>query len=432
MEVFRVFRNLPISAEKKKGGKLNGIGGYGVVYSNPTLPYLEKYDFNSIHNKNNHVKDNELVSKVFKQEDFFLEELNNYKKILKKYNLPEIYFNLPLYYGIIDLKKVLFQKNIYSKKWSNNIDTYLKSPYQITFKKGINISYNNLKDFLSKYINLLECIQYMNNQRLLFDDLKMDNVIEVDNIIKISDFNSIVKFDTLTKDKIYKMQLGVSVYFSYLPILNKLVEYFLDLKKENQETHKLHKLNKIISEIKNEEEQFVKYIRYKKMLFKKIEYFLSVQKINYESIIIPTICHYDICTNKFTNILENININISEIFSNLLFSVNLTENKYYYKLYLDILSKYLLKKYDNLYKNCIDNLLKRINIYCVGHLLIEFISAKIDISINLNNNQMNKYFEKMFNIIGLCCLNIFKINDKIYITEPNINYILMQKFEDYE
>ena len=286
----------------------------------------------------------------------------------------------------------------------------------------------------------------MNKNNLLFDDLKMDNVLEVDNIIKISDFNSIVKFNTLTKDKIYKMQLGVSVYFSYLPILNKLVEYFLDVihenrqknsilinnnkdniikKEKNEVTHKLNKINTIINEIKYEEQEFVKYIRYKKIIFKKIEYFLSLQKINYESIKIPTICHYDICTNKFTYNSKNININIYEILSNILFSVNFTENEYYYKLYLDILSKYLLKKYDNIYTNCINNLLQRINIYCVGHLLIEFISAKIDMGLN-NNNEINRHksLEKIFHIIALCCLNIFKINDKIYITEPNINYIL--------
>jgi len=74
---------------KKRGGKLNGIGGYGVVYSNPTLPYLEKYDFypNKENNKNsdNDINDSELVSKVFKKEEFFLEELNDYKRIIKKY-----------------------------------------------------------------------------------------------------------------------------------------------------------------------------------------------------------------------------------------------------------------------------------------------------------------------------------------------------------
>jgi len=287
---------------KKRGGKLNGIGGYGVVYSNPTLPYLEKYDFypNKENNKNsdNDINDSELVSKVFKKEEFFLEELNDYKRIIKKYDLPGKYFNLPLYYGIIDLKKVLSHKNIYSKKWSNNVNTYLKSPYQITFKKGVHISNSNLKDFLPKYKNLLECIQYMNNHHLLFDDLKMDNVIEVDNIIKISDFSSIVKFDTLTVDKIYKMQLGVSIYFGYLPILNKLVEYFLGFEKNKKNKHHIQNnkhhiqnenINNIVIEIKKEEEEFTKYLRYKKMLFKKIEYYLSLVNIVIPFIEIPKI-----------------------------------------------------------------------------------------------------------------------------------------------
>lgn len=430
----------------KKGGKLNGIGGYGVVYSNPTLPYLEKYDFypnkenDKKNNKENNkkIKDSELVSKVFKKEEFFLEELNDYKRIIKKYDLPGKYFNLPLHFGIVDLKSVINHKNIYSKKWSNNVNTYLKSPYQITFKKGTHISHNNLTHFLQKYMNLLECIQYMNHHNLLFDDLKMDNVIEVDNVIKISDFSSIVKFDTLTVDKIYKMQLGVSVYFGYLPILNKLVEYFLGIeenKKNKKDAHHIDNapINNIVIEIKKEEDEFTRYLRYKKMLFKKIEYYLSTQKIVIPFIEISTVCHYDLCTNKLIDISQKIKIDISEIISNLLFCVNYTENEYYYKLYLDIITKYLLKKYDskdskdNIYKKIIHNLLKRINIYSVGHICVEFISVKLDMNNSNNmNNTINKYksLEKLFQIIGLCCLNIFKINDKIYITEPNINYIL--------
>jgi hypothetical protein len=282
----------------------------------------------------------------------------------------------------------------------------------------------------------------MNNHNLLFDDLKMDNVIEVDNVIKISDFSSIVKFDTLTVDKIYKMQFGVSVYFGYLPILNKLVEYFLGIeenKKNKKDAHHIDNapINNIVIEIKKEEEEFTRYLRYKKMLFKKIEYYLSTQKIVIPFIEISTVCHYDLCTNKLIDIPQKIKIDISEIISNLLFCVNYTENEYYYKLYLDIITKYLLKKYDskdskdNIYKKIIHNLLKRINIYSVGHICVEFISVKLDMNNSNNmNNTTNKYksLEKLFQIIGLCCLNIFKINDKIYITEPNINHILTGNF----
>ena len=57
------------------------------------------------------------------------------------------------------------------------------------------------------------------------------------------------------------------------------------------------------------------------MLFKKIEYYLSLQKTVLPFIEIPTICHYDICTNKFIDIPQKIKIDVPEIISNLLLLV---------------------------------------------------------------------------------------------------------------
>jgi hypothetical protein len=141
------------------------------------------------------------VSKVFFDEHDYKIEYKNYIKIINIYKVNPNYFNFPLNYGTINKLEISRNTNIYNKIWSCNNDKYLECDNHITFKKGIKIfKNNNYIDFLTKNLNILDAIKYLNENCLLFDDFKADNILEIENIFKISDFNSLIKFNEITYD----------------------------------------------------------------------------------------------------------------------------------------------------------------------------------------------------------------------------------------
>ena len=140
-------------------------GSYGIVYFHPRIPYLKKYIFNKkiplhkditlyddifredineidddIFNKID-IQKNE-VSKIFKEDEFYEIELENYIKIYQTMDLPDEFFNAPINYGLINYDFIKNNKIFYNKKWYNS--TYLKvvPKYQITFKYGTKINLN--------------------------------------------------------------------------------------------------------------------------------------------------------------------------------------------------------------------------------------------------------------------------------------------------
>lgn len=66
-------------------------------------------------------------------------EKNNYLSILSTYNFPDIYFNKPLYFGLINENNVI-NSNVYTYEWGNfkyNFKKIISNvPFQITFPKG--------------------------------------------------------------------------------------------------------------------------------------------------------------------------------------------------------------------------------------------------------------------------------------------------------
>jgi hypothetical protein len=140
-------------------GIIEGHGSYGIIYSNPRLPYINKYYF-KIKNLNNLLEEEPFpyleencedsnflkyeASKVFYDTESYELEYNEYAYLLSNYYIENKYFNIPLNYGIINKKYIRenMQKFNYNSTKINNaniLNTYLKSSYQITFIKGYNI-----------------------------------------------------------------------------------------------------------------------------------------------------------------------------------------------------------------------------------------------------------------------------------------------------
>lgn len=413
-------------------GIIEGYGSYGIIYSNPRLPYSIKYKFNkksfedfleepfpyiedniSEVNKENYENDNFLkyeASKVFYDNKCYEIELGEYTYILNNYNIPDEYFNKPLNYGSINKKYII--DNIKKFDYVNNkinkkeiYYTYLNAEYQITFLKGVNLDkidiYNNLK----KTENILHAIKFMNENNLIFDDLKKDNIIIVDGKMKFCDFSSIINISDLNVNTLEKLNLKTIFYYIHNPILNILLCYYISIKENN-----IIIINNILNNIKINERnrENIDYIEYNKDLINKI-------------------CN-------FSKKLDKSN-NIRNIFKNIYFYIDRSiKNEDYYKIIILKFIEYFNNKYEDNTELKIVELISRINTYSLGIIFLQYIDLYID-----QNEKHNKvFFKNLFEIYKLCSLqfNIFKNNNINNKNSDNNNdnniYKIINKNIDYE
>ena len=408
----------------KKGGKLEGTGTYGAVYSFPRLPYIknEKYDFygkkiTELNFLNNSIQKNE-VSKVFFHEEDFDEEKNNYILLFNEINLDENYFNIPLAYGNIDVdfikknveKSIENKTKIYNNKWSGKNNTFKYEIKQITFKKGYDICKSNINTFYFKFKNILNCIKFMEKDNLIFDDLKLENMLDSDDKFKISDFNSINKISKIMK-KYNDLYLKNIFYYIYPPIITSLIYYYYNIKTNNS----LISLKDVLKKIYKIKSDDVEYLTYSRTLFSKIKEIISLSSFNI------TINTENINLN---NDLKNNSKNIKKI------KVNITKSAYDYiqilidqiniDQYLDKYINYLNLKYDNDVNVILYELLKKINIYSTGICIFSFLEKKFN-EINKNNIKLVKH---LIEIGILCTITIFNEKNEIYLNLNSIDNII--------
>jgi hypothetical protein len=276
------------SFKKYTGGKFFGKGGSGIILGNPRAPFLQKYDLMNVKleniSKNNNKENTETVeeliqnkytlnqvSKFFYKEMSFFNEAKQYiyilKEIFSNFSKEDInkYFNLPLNLGIInkDLMCNLKYNSIYNNSWIgdlNNNTTFREkldfySIYQITFELGKSIIDISLELFFKKYINILESVKLLNTNNLIFDDLKLDNIILVNNFIKNSDFSSIYNFNEINSNSILQTNLHHPFYVIYNPVLIMILKYYL-YKKQNKNISLLDLYEEIL-ELKKKTEKYV-------------------------------------------------------------------------------------------------------------------------------------------------------------------------------
>ena len=365
------------------------------------------------------------VSKVFFDEKDYINEYNNYIKIINVYKINSTYFNFPLNYGTINKLDISRNTNIYNEVWSCKNNKYLESKYHISFRKGIKIFKNNNSiDFLIKLLNILDAIKYLNENCFLFDDFKMENMLEVENVFKISDFNSLIKFDEITYD-IYcnsekkgtymSCNLDCIFYYIYSPILNKLIYYYL-CEEEDLEVNFNNIINDILKCYKNED--FVSYLDY----LNRMVIFLRVHCKN--DFFVNLDCYRK---DNDAYIKCNVNISIKDILGNLFFYLDMNDkNKKIlcFNLFFKVLHNYLEIICEKNLKKIINNLFERINIYSLGILLANILTEK------LNDLHLNKdFFRDLFEIIAMCCLSSFNIQNVMYVNQPDINLII-QKYKE--
>lgn len=382
-------------------------GNYSIVYYDPRFPYILKYNLNNI--KDNileiketfeNIKDNEQeeASKIFFTVDDYLLERDSYIKLLN-YNLPEIFFNIPLNCGVVNTESI---NNLTIHNYKYNFKKIIKKcGFQITFLKG-GLICSNIKltiiDFYMKLDNLIKCIQYLNHNNFLFDDLKINNVLLVNNLYKLSDYSSLIKTEELNIKYFNSSFLYTTSYYIYLPILNEVLKYYLNNRINNElftnididnDLYYKNYINQIINNIKNIQ------------LYKNINIVFTDKDKN-ENINIE----FNKILNEMYDYRNNLNINKNII-------INKNKN-YYYGLI-----EYLDNKYEKDNEKIIKDLSKRINLFSLGILLIDIYNIKKDLIFRYYD-----YHKKIFIIISHLCLNFIIINDILHIFEPDIDEVI--------
>jgi serine/threonine protein kinase len=279
--------------------------------------------------------------------------------------------------------------------------------------------YNNFK----KIENILYAIKFMNENKLIFDDLKKDNIIIVNDKMKFCDFSTIINMKDLDLNTLNKSMLRTIFYYIYNPILNILLYYYISVKENNVVI-----IDNIINNIKIDQrnKENIDYINYNKRLISKIK--------------------------SYTKELD-ISINIKNIFKNIYFYYLRDKNNY--KIIITKFIEYFNNKYEDI-ELIISELISRIHIYSLGIIFLQYI----DLYIEQKNKECDKIFlKKCIEIYKLCSLqiNIFDDNndnnennedkndidenyidendidenDNIYVSDINIE-IIINKFNEIE
>lgn len=375
---------------------MEGQGSYGSVYSKPRFPFYTKYNFNKIRiledDKLDKLMTNNEVSKIFYDIDFYTTEKNGYIDILK-YDLPDILFNKPLHYGIININ-LIYKSSIYTIKWGEG-DLFKKiidrCYYQITFPRGTLIYNNNsltIKEFYNKSFNLLSFIKYLNDNDFIYDDFKISNLLEIDGIYKISDFSTLIKVNIINKDIYDELYLSTCSYCIYLPIINDVIYKYLNninkiYFKEDTFNDNKNYIDTLINSIINNIDDYILYVEFK----------------NIDN--------------------NNIKINIIDILKEI---KKYRSSKNNNDRYFIEFTNYLNNKYENNVSEILKDLSKRINLYSLGITLLNIFNYKKNFLYEPFNE--NSFQTKLFEIISYSCLNFIIIDDKLHIFEPNINFII--------
>lgn len=433
---------------------IEGNGTYGVVYSNPRLPYLKKYKFykksnNNDNNANNDIdsnndtdsnSDNDTytdidsngdadtdvdnddynsddflkneVSKVFFDFECYQTESQEYIYILNNYVIHDDYFNIPLNYGITDKKYIFNNLEFFNylknkKKLKDIYRLYLKSKYQITYLKGIKLDKIDIYNNFSNNENILLAVKFLNDNNYLFDDLKSDNLLFFDSKIKIIDFSTLIHINDITISKFKESMLTTVFYHIYNPILNTLLYYYIHLNENNfiSIDNIIHNINHIKKYDAN-----IDYILYSRNLVKNT---------------------YDFITKNDKK------SNIKKIYKDIYFYLYQKNQDNYYNIILNKFTEYFNNKYNNNINNIIKDLISRINIYSLGIIFLEYIHRY-----PYQKTYDNIFINELFDIFKLCCLQFNIINNSNNSNDRNdcndrnnklsLNYICEDNIDNIE
>ena len=428
--------------KKKVGGKVEGMGSFGLVMSNPRIPLMDE-TYESI-------KDLNQVSKILytynnktntyhpATKEMYNKEFNDIKKYIDKY--PTIFtsdnFILPITGGMINIKEFI-NNNIYDDKWYENTsvekilyDLFMLNrhpTYQIIYDKGITIN-NLIKtqttiNWVSLMVNSISAINKMHTNNMFLKDIKTDNMIFHDNKIKISDWSDFFDLNyKTTQEKISILNNDQFIqnvfYFVNSPIASVLLCLY-----SNTITIKTKPYNEPINEYVRGE--FFDYL-YNKALNSNHNEYRSYLLSVFDRIKTNLGNKFDLVEVKFnaydwsTNFSKRINVSFNDLWNSM------------YMLYkLDPVSNNNIEKIFRHYKSYLDaklttdeilkSLLKTNNMFAIGQTFIYYLDKCLTEGIVLSND----IIINIMKIIIFCLGKVIIKDDKVYVSQYTLNDIYM-------
>ena len=428
--------------KEKIGGKVEGMGSFGLVMSNPRLPLMDE-TYNSIKDLNQvskilYIYDNNTDTYHPATKDMYNKEFNDIKKYIDKY--PTIFtfdnFILPVSGGMINIKEFI-NNNIYDDKWYENTsvekifyDLFILNrypTYQLSAELRLISAINNLIEtqkninYYALMTNPISAINKMHINNMFLKDIKTDNMIFHDNKIKISDWSDFFDLnDKTTQEKINILNDDQFIqnvfYFVNSPIASVLLCLY-----SNTIAIKTKPYNEPINEYVRGE--FFEYL-YNKALDpndnKYRSYLLSVF-----GRIKTNLGHkFDLVEVKFnaydwsTNFSKRINVSFNDLWNSIypLYELNTVSNSNvekifrHYKSYLDakLTTDEILK-----------NLLKTNNMFAIGQTFMYYLDKCLTEGIPLSDDIVTNIMK----IIIFCLGRVIIKDNKIYISQYTLNDI---------
>jgi hypothetical protein len=440
-----------IQLKKQTGGIIQGRGSYGIVVSDPRIPYKnekqEDFMFSS-----------DEVSKIFIGKDSKInmeKEFTLYYNIINKYNniISSRNYMLPINYGELDKSAFGGKSGTWFTDMNNNNYKSLfnnmltnNNMYQITFNKGTHIDYD-LFDFLIKILPIINCIKINIQNKLYFDDFKLSNLVKHNDRIKIIDFSSLLDLNELSENEVIVKIMDSFLFEPFYIINNPIISIILSTKSMlNNKIKNNIKMSYFNKEYYNDFIENHIYYIFLSGIRNTIFIELDVYNINTNSV--ETISINNEYLTKYFNtlhaytILNNIEL-LSNKISRLKKENKITKitniNDIIYELEEQQEREY--KKYDDYIKNIIiytdclffklsnieNNLDKRYTllelsqIYKIGICFLFKLKNYFEIEKRYNVNLIKKYLK----IISMCCLFFGKTdNGDLFYTINTIDDII--------
>ena len=239
----------------------------------------------------------------------------------------------------------------------------------------------------------------MNYYNLLFDDLKLGNIVKIDNTYKMIDCSSIIEFSQITKKFNINNNSTLKHYDYYVNsnVLIILLKFLIE-KSNYSNPSKITYIQNIIY-------NYYKNIKYSYSDF-KYQCFNNIKSYDYINIPLQKVETFDNNSKiKKINNIEIKDVRMDNIVEHILIKF---DNNYYIDMNIYYLC--LMIKFNNQINDILYYLQQKININCLGTIIVEYYYRK-----NI------KCTDKILKFISLCCLPFILVDGFFYINHITID-----------
>ena len=414
---------------KQKGGKVFGKGAFGTVFGEPRIPCNNE--------TLEDVSDINQVSKVFEGQRIALKEFSVLTRLKESlgddYDKINEYAVLPIKECNINVGEIKKYSVYTDKEWSSykgkdlsgilfKRDQYAPEPWQVVYPQAegdlnketsMLTNFELYKEFITKLLNICKGVQFLQNHYLIHGDLKLGNTVSIDGTYKLIDMAEVNNMKTMT---IMPNLMSYSYeYFTWPSIVAWTSYYDRDVKGEIEEEDEYRRENDeplLYNEFYNEDGE-------KEMTNKGLVYlYHNSSDFNSDSIqrYIPFLNVINTTgilglTDDDAAMINKINFKImgEKLFNYPKFTEKYHDDDRFLEALKAPKTLPLIETY-NTWINSFDSdeeakidLLKRVDIYSLGIMIITSINRYFGRSRTLRSNE-REFIMKLVDIAGECCI----------------------------